>query len=206
LAKSSKEIEEITKKMIKIDITQVIKPEDLKFFKIQLKSLPQLALQYTRWLDSLEHYQNTIDIHQSNYSKKLEQIQSIVPKEDISFLENFVKKNSPSFQEQIKADLGYFKHGKTALEQAISSIRGLVEIEQTERDRSLEQTIQVLGVGLGAGAIASGVITQQINYINKPLGAISLNNPPHPFYASLFLSIVATLLFTSVAWLWTQRK
>lgn len=52
-------------------------------------------------------------------------------------------------------DLGYFRHSSTLLEQAISSIRGIVEIEQAERDRSLEQTIQVLGVGLGTGAIAS---------------------------------------------------
>ncbi len=81
-----------------------------------------------------------------------------------------------------------------------------MEIEQAERDRSLENTIQIVGVGLGAGAIVSGVVTQHIDKINQPLSAISPNNPPHPFYASLLLSILATLFFGALAWLVTKLK
>ncbi|MBD2776247.1 hypothetical protein [Iningainema tapete] len=64
----------------------------------------------------------------------------------------------------------------------IASIRGIVEIKQTEIDRSLEKTIQVVGVGLAP------------------------HNPPHPFYASLLLSILATLFFSIITWRCTQRK
>ncbi|WP_226889199.1 hypothetical protein [Nostoc sp. MG11] len=72
-------------------------------------------------------------------------------------------------------------------------------------DRSLEHTIQILGIGFGGGAIASSVIVQHIDKINQPLTAISPKNPPHPFYASLLLSIVTTLLFIALGWWWINK-
>ncbi|MDZ8104282.1 MAG: hypothetical protein RM338_01470 [Nostoc sp. DedQUE12a] len=92
------------------------------------------------------------------------------------------------------------------ISKAIDSIRGIVEIEQTERDRSLEHTIQILGIGFGGKAIISGVIVQHIDNINQPLATISPDNPPHPFYASLFLSVLATLFFIGIGWLITKRQ
>ncbi|NMG10628.1 hypothetical protein [Brasilonema sp. UFV-L1] len=83
----------------------------------------------------------------------------------------------------------------------IDTIRGIVETEQAESDRSLENTIQIVGVGLGAGAIVSGVVTQ---HIDKPF-TISLNKPLDPIVTCLFWSFVATLFFGSLAWCWTQR-
>ncbi len=89
------------------------------------------------------------------------------------------------------------------LEQTIAAIRGIVEIEQTERDRSLEQTIQVLGVGLGAGAIVSGVVA---THIDKPFSPLSLHKPFHPLVSSLFWSLLAVLFFGGLTWLWSQRR
>ncbi|MEH1934400.1 MAG: hypothetical protein V7L14_11890 [Nostoc sp.] len=176
-----------------------------------LKALPQLALTYTRLLRNLEDYQNTIAINAYNYEERLQKVHAIIG-ENISFLETFSQKNCPFFQQQINADLGYFRHGLELLGRAIDSIRGIVEIEQAERvgvarrrHRSLENTIQVLGIGFGGGAIISGVIVQDIDKINQPLTAISPNNPPHPFYASLFLSIVVTLLFIALGWWWINK-
>lgn len=174
---------------------------ELKDLKNKLKELPKISLKYTRLLRNLEDYQNTIAINETNYLERLQQIRGIIKKSDLLLLETFSQQNSPLFQKQIQADLGYFRHGSTLLEQAISSIRGIVEIEQAERDRSLENTIQIVGVGLGAGAIVSGVVTQ---HIDKPFAPISLNNPPHPIVTSLFWSFAATLLFGSLAWLSTK--
>ena len=53
--------------------------------------------------------------------------------------------------------------------------------------------------------IASGIIVQHIDKINQPLTAISPNNPPHPFYASLLLSVLATFFFIGIGWLITKR-
>lgn len=87
----------------------------------------------------------------------------------------------------------------------VSTIRGIVETEQAERDRSLENTIKILSIGFGGGAIASGIIVQHIDKINQPLTAISPKNPPHPFYASLLLSVLATFFFIGIGWLITNR-
>ncbi len=99
--------------------------------------------------------------------------------------------------------MGYFKHGTGLLEQVISSIRGIVEIEQAKRDRSLEQTIQIIGVALGGGAIVSGVVTQ---HIDKPFAPISVKNPPHPMILSLLWSFVAIAFLWWLAKLWTKRN
>jgi len=103
--------------------------------------------------------------------------------------------------------LGYFRHGSELLGKAIDTIRGIVEIEQAERDveqakrdRTLETTIQIIGIGFGGGAIASGVIVSHIDKINQPLAALSPDNQPHPFFASLILSFLAVLLFSGVGW------
>jgi tetratricopeptide (TPR) repeat protein len=60
-----------------------------------------------------------------------------------------------------------------------------------------------LGVGLGAGAIVSGVVTQ---HIDKPFAPISVSNPLHPIVSSLFWSVLATLFFGALAWLWARRR
>ncbi|MBW4635706.1 MAG: hypothetical protein KME30_28660 [Iphinoe sp. HA4291-MV1] len=197
--KIENEINNLPKKEKNNEVTTA----ELKELKNKLKELPQLALEYTRWLRNLEDYQNTIAINEYNYSERSQQINGIIKDGDLLFLKTFAQENSPFFQKQIQADLGYFRHGSTLLDQAIASIRGIVEIEQTERDRSLENTIQVVGVGLGAGAIVSGVITQ---HIDKPFAPIFSNNPLHPIVTSLLLSVAATLFFGALAWLWTKLK
>ncbi|MEH2191734.1 MAG: hypothetical protein V7K98_03585 [Nostoc sp.] len=88
----------------------------------------------------------------------------------------------------------------------VDTIRGIVETQQAQSDRTLENTIQILGIGFGGGAIISGVVVQHIDKINQPLTAISPNNPPHPFYASLLLSVLATLFFIGIGWLITKRQ
>ncbi|MFK0735585.1 MAG: hypothetical protein ACIWVG_31380, partial [Gloeotrichia echinulata HAB0833] len=176
LDKAYRQIETTIDQVPKLDNKQSSRAADLTDLKQQLKALPQLALTYTRLLRNLEEYQNTIAINANNYAERLEQIRGIIPNgEDISFLENFSQRNCPFFQQQISADLGYFRHGSALLGQAIDTIRGIVEIEQTERDRSLENTIQILGIGFGGGAIISGVVVQHIDKINQPLVAISPN-------------------------------
>jgi len=172
----------------------------------QLETFPQLALRYTRLLRNLEDYQNTIAINGDNYADRVQQIQGILPGEDLGFLETFSQRNCSFFQQQIKADLGYFQHGSELLDKAINSIRGIVEIEQDQSDKSLERTVQILGIGFGGGSIASGVITANIDKIKIPLANISPNHPLHPFYASLLLSIIATLVFIALGWMITKRK
>ncbi|MGB6294911.1 MAG: hypothetical protein WBF90_01850 [Rivularia sp. (in: cyanobacteria)] len=172
-----------------------------------LKELSQKSLEYTHLLRNLKDYQNTIDINRNNYHEKLRQISAATQDENLSILETFYKENCDKFYKQINADIGYFEQGSSLLEQATASIRGIVEIEQTKRDRNLNTTINTLGIGFGGGAIISGVVVQHIDKINQPLDLnLSFNKPLHPFYASLFISIAATLSLCLISWLFFRRK
>jgi hypothetical protein len=145
---------------------EILTQEQLDEFKKKLKQLPKIALDYAELLRELEACQNTISIHASNYNDRLQQIRDINPDEDISFLEEFSRKNCSYFQEQIKADLGYFNHGSSLLDKTIASIRGTVAIDQTQRDRineenqqkrdrNLQVSILAIGSGIGVGGIIS---------------------------------------------------
>ncbi len=147
-----------------VDDTQLLNDEKLDKLSDKLKTLPKMALDYANFLRYLESYQNTIAINGRNYADRLQQIRGIVKDEDISFLEKFSLENSPDFQEQIKAELGYFTHGSSLLDKAIASIRGRVEIDRAKSDRlaedkkersdrNLQITILAVGSGIGAGGI-----------------------------------------------------
>ena len=178
----------------------------LKEFNQWLNEIPEISFNYARYLRDLELQRNTIKTNTRNYQLHLEKIKAICIQDDLDFLSSFLELAEDTFIEQINTDLAYLTPAQRLFEQLIDSIRGIVEIEQTKRDRSLNNTVQILGIGLGGGAIISGVVVQHIDKINQPLAAISPNNPPHPFYASLALSIAATLFFTGVGWLIANRK
>lgn len=128
-------------------------------------------------------------------------------------MRDFGQETAPLFLRQIKADLGYFQHGTDLINTAIASIRGIVEIDQTEGDRHREKTekdsnqklqdlIQSVGVGIAAGAIvasSSGLITQPWYLPNAKKVELSLL--PHPFFIALIFSALC-----SVGALWIATK
>jgi uncharacterized membrane protein len=119
-------------------------------------------------------------------------------------LSNFLELALDTFVEQINTDLAYLTPGQNLFDQMIGTIRGIVEVEQAKRDRSLERTIKVLGIAFGGGAIVSGVVTQ---HIDKPFAPqINFKYPVHPLVLSLLWSVLATFFFYLVAMLFTRRN
>src|SRR4028119_358203 len=146
----------------------VLTASQLQELQEQLKQLFSKAVTYTRLLRKLEECDNTIAINLYNYSENLQKICVIIEndEEELSILNRFRIKSAPYIRSQIAADLGYFRHGTSLIEQAIASIRGIVEIEQARIDREnqielrdseqaekkradrLERKIGAIGVGL----------------------------------------------------------
>lgn len=183
--------------------------------KIKISDLQQLLLEiprksfdYTRCLQDLQTDNTAIQTNIKNFQICLNKITAINNQISPQFWQDFLDKECQKWQEQIQTDIKYLEPGQELFSQLIDTIRGIVEIEQTERDRSLERTVQILGIGFGGGAIVSGVVVQHIGSINRPVAFISPNSPLHPFYASLFLSIVATLGCTLIAMLgiWISKR
>lgn len=162
----------------------------------KLENLLQNALDHSLELRNLDYSLNTIKIHQQNYRTILQEFQKITD-DRLDFFANFLE--NQFFIKQIEADLNYLKPASQLLDQAINTIRGIVEIEQakidiakTESDRSLERTIQILGVGLGVGGIASSTIS---GYIKEPVSFTpDFAKPIHPGIFSLLISLLLGIL------------
>ncbi|MEA5594762.1 hypothetical protein [Rivularia sp. UHCC 0363] len=178
--------------------------QDLQPLKELLAEMPQKSLEYARSLQDLESHYTAISTNISNYKTCLEKITAIggdTPK----FWQDFLNRAEKQWQQQIETYLKYLTPGQNLFEQMIGIIRGIVEVEQAKRDRSLENTIQRLGIAFGGGAIVSGVVTQ---HIDKPFapGIINFKYPVHPLASSLLWSFVATTFFWFLAWLFTKPK
>ena len=162
----------------------------------------------------MELHKATIQTNIKNYKLHLEEIKKLCKQDNLEFLSSFVELAEKTFIEQINTDLAYLIPAQSLFEQLIDSIRGIVEIEQTKRERNLNTTINTIGIGFGGGAIISGVVTQhsgivvkQIEKIKQPVDlSLLFDKPLYPFYASLFISIAATLFFTLIGWLISRRK
>ncbi|NEO99023.1 MAG: hypothetical protein F6K58_10155 [Symploca sp. SIO2E9] len=207
-----KNIEQQLTQLEKYNPNQKLNESELEQLQSQLKTMPNMALNYTYWLRLLEDYQNTIAINIHNYQEKLEQIQRDTSETNLSFLEEFIAKNALTFQEQIQRDLNYFLPGNDLIDKAIASIRGIVEIEQTRIERQRQETekkiqndIEAIGVGIAAGAFvasSSGLITQKWSLPGSPKSSPY----PHPFLISLILSSLVAIIAWGIIRIWQHRR
>ncbi|NMG10434.1 hypothetical protein [Brasilonema sp. UFV-L1] len=192
----------------KIPVDKTLNEAELQQFKQYLKDIPQKYLSYSQLIRDLDQYRLTIEINAQNYKREIRDIQSQLPTEDVSFLSSFFDEDCRLFIEQIQSDLGYFQHGAALLEKAMTAIQGRVEIEQAEsdrttqdllhqkeesdkvRDRDLQTTIAMVGVGLGAAGIGAStavyIIPQQPT---KPISLPFTSNQLHPLTQSLLFSL-----------------
>jgi hypothetical protein len=190
---------------------------DLNEFRKLLKMLPKIALEYNYLLRLLQNCGNTIALNTHNYSEKLQQIHNILEREDLSFLEVFKDKNSSHFQKQIQIDLMYFGNGSDLIDKAIAAIRGIVEIEQAERDRHLQETIrkgdremELLIAAVGVGLAVSQVTSQLIPVIT-PYRVQSQDTPASFWDVTLHLLIGTSIaigfyLLSKGVYGWLKRK
>ena len=171
-----------------------------------LSEILQKSFDYTLCLQDLQIHNTSIQTNIKNYRTCLNKITAINNQShnqtSLKFWQDFLDKECKKLQKQIQTDINYLTPGQELFGQLVDTIRGIVETEQTESDRSLERTVQILGIGLGGGAIVSGVIVEHIDKINLPLLPII---PKNPFSASLILSIIATLVWTLLIWLIIDR-
>ena len=120
-----------------------------------------------------------------------------LPIDDLTTFKFFIERNCRYFQQQIKGDLGYFKHGTDLIKIAVELVGGIVDIEQAECDRSLERKIEILGAGLGAGGIVVSAVSA---YVETPIvfRIPQKGDVLHPAIASLLWSLLAVVIVAGV--------
>ncbi|MGH1397333.1 MAG: hypothetical protein ACRAVC_25350 [Trichormus sp.] len=175
----------------------------LSSLKSLMGTIPKKSFDYARCLQDLQTHHTSIITNINNYKICLEKIQSINNGNSPQFWQDFINKDCEKWQQQIQTDINYLIPGQELFVQLVDTIRGVVETQQAESDRSLERTVQVLGIAFGGGAIVSGVVTQ---HIDKPFAPINFKYPVHPLVSSLLWSCLATACFWLIAWWVTKRK
>lgn len=205
----------------------ILTASQLQELQEQLKQLFCKAVTYTRLLRKLEDFDNTIAINLYNYNDILQKICVMIEgdKEELSILNNFEIKIAPYMRSQIAGDLGYFRHGTSLIEQAIASIRGIVEIEQARSDRTnqlelrnseiaeknrddrLESTIQAIGVGLATGGIAASSGTDKLfDSLRSNPANTAVTSVLHPFAFSFLFSCAIGIFAGTIVWWRTKPK
>lgn len=139
--------------------------------KSQRPNLLQLQVLLTDSLVILSSYANnlsllnsqgsTIRVNLENYQKRLEILRKTTDESNIDFLVNFAKVFASKRQAQIETDYASLNPGLTLIENLISTIKGTIEIYQADRDRKLNNTVAIAGIGLATSQIASSVIVAQ---------------------------------------------
>jgi hypothetical protein len=215
----SREIETSIGELKQAPKNQTLATQDLEDLNTNIKCLLQLSLEYSQLVRNIEFYRNSIKINTYNYTEKLKQINNKLPNEDLSFLEEFSQIHAPHFQEQIQADLDYLVHASKLLDNAIATIRGIVEIDQAKhnkrqedrekkRDRNFQTTVFAVATGLSVGGIVISASSQVPDPAKNPKlvmpGSPTASFLPHPFILWVVGSIVSALVAAWIAGLVTQ--
>ncbi|MEG4320661.1 MULTISPECIES: hypothetical protein [unclassified Microcoleus] len=111
---------------------------EVKLTKLKslLATVRSLVFDYTKELRHLREFSNTIDINTENYEDAYVKIKELsVDGDNLLFLEKFRSLCDRKYQSQIQKYLNYLMANQDLFQQTISTIRGMVEIEQAELSR-----------------------------------------------------------------------
>lgn len=152
--------------------------------KKDLQTNSKVLSSYVQDINLLPIQQHTVAVNLDNYEK---QRQDYFPTE--KFLAEFGQIAKNKYQVQLEKDYLSLNPGLAILENVTSTIRGMVEIEQAQRDRNLNNTVAIAGVGLATSQLASAVIIAQ-----KPPHKDTLFFLTEAFLLSIFTGFAASLL------------
>lgn len=137
--KASEQIGEIGKIINELDELDQKEGEiNLENLKKKLKEILQIHMEYYQIIAKIERQINNIEINLYNYERDLENMQ----KETEDNLDYFVylkERILQSLQKEVQINKSYATEGLLLIEKAVATIRGLIEIDQAESDRKLQE-------------------------------------------------------------------
>jgi hypothetical protein len=166
---------------IRETIPLIQKKSDLQQLQAILEKNVETFSNYVINLNYLEIQRGTVEVNLHNYQEYLNSIKNYINTHavkfgytDLSFLEDFSNIVQNKYQPQVKKDYESLCPGIDILENQLNTIRGIVEIEQAERDRRIEtqntnfqNAVAVVGVGVGAASVAGSAVSPFIESITQ---------------------------------------
>ena len=201
----------------KLPELRAIESEQNRQVKLQkLKEL--LAEVHTKMWDFaqqvryLQEDRNTIDTNAENYAEALTRIRGLcISGDNLDFWQRFLDLAEDKYRRQIEIDLNYLIASQNLFQQSISTVRGMVDIEQVDldreqmelykqqedrekkRSRQLENIIFFVGTAIGGGQIFSAAypLIKDTRIQWQP----DFSLPLHPFAATIIWSLLFGLGF-----------
>lgn len=168
---------------------------------------------YVIQLEQLEILNQALEVNLYNYRTWVSNIStraSQVGETNLKFLEELNEVVTQQYQKQIRQDYSSFKSGLQILASLRDTIKGMVEIEQAESDRRIENIIAAAGIGVGtasAAASASSALIKDFSqfYPIKVGKRLPIAEPLSNLIIVLFFSISLGLLTGWLSWKILQR-
>jgi hypothetical protein len=212
--KAQQIVSELEKKLPKFGEIEREADRQVKLRKLKelLAEIRTKMFDCTQQVRYLQEDRNTIDINAENYGETLTKIRNLsIVGDNLDFLQRFLDLAEDTYQRQIEIDLNYLIASQDLFHQSISTVRGMVEIEQVEsdreqmelyrdeednekkRDRQLENIIFFVGTAIGGGQIFSAAYPLIKDTPIRWQPDFSL--PLHPFAATILWSLLFGLVF-----------
>jgi len=177
-------------------LTELLQNNNLKLSDLQITLTNNLInlSDYTIALTYLENHSRTIQLNLDNYKVRLAEIEKSYPGSDLEVLKKFSGSEiyAQKYQRQVDADYANLSPGLVLLQNLNSTVQGIIDLEQTKSDRTLNTTIAIAGVGLATSQIASAVILATPNSYKENL----------PFRVEVFSwSVGIGIIFALVIWI-----
>jgi hypothetical protein len=181
----------------------------LEQLKIDLQTNINNLSDYVQNINLLQVQQHTVDVNLRNYEKIREKF---FPNQ--KFLEEFSKIVQEKYQVQLEKDYLSFNPGLAILENVTDTIRGMVEIEQAQRDRRLEtqntnfqNAVAVIGVAVATASFTASIVSPFVKDICE-LPSIKPFTAKQPLPEPMLNLLLVLLLSLGLGWIagWLTQK
>ncbi len=150
------------------------KNKDPEKLQTALEETLEILGNYATDLNQLHSQLRTITINLANYQERLAKFKEIDPNCQLPTLVEFAQFAGKKYQRQVESDYESLSPGMTLLENLITTISGIVEINQVKREKRIERAIAAAGIGVGTASAAASSIA---NYAERIVMEIAPNEP-----------------------------
>ncbi|MEB3831867.1 hypothetical protein [Phormidium sp. CCY1219] len=135
---------------------------NLKLLQDYLADTLTILSTYGNYLSRLEEQQHTLAANLKNYQRRVEKIAQLDKNNGdcrVEVFREFADYAMEKYQPQIESDIASLSAGLRLLENAIKTIEGIINLEQTKSDRALNLTVAAVGTGLAVSGVTATVAT-----------------------------------------------
>jgi hypothetical protein len=179
-------------------------PLNLQQLQQDLATALSISHNYETNLGYLQEQATTLEVNATNYQRRTETIAQLDPNGDLAFLERFGEYATEKCLSHIQTDYQALSAGLKPLENFIKTIGGIIEIERTKNERTLNQTVAIASVGISTAALAASTFTDPAEGIVERLLPTPANQPTPirnhllSFALAFFLSLIVGAIAAAI--------